>query len=305
MRVSVWVAILSLAFAAGPAFAAPGTMLKMDAATQARLGITTVPLQAAHRAATLTGFARVMDPGPLAQLDSDIATAVAAAAASQAEAARTRALNAADQTVSKQAAEAAASQARADAAKLVLLRRRVGLEWGPSLARLSDVRRSRLVADIAAGRAALVRIDSARGLALARGFAEIDLGGGGQVRAAILGPTRIGDPRLQSTGVLALVSGPSALQFGAGTVAPATIEQGAGAEGVVIPRAALLRNAGQTFVYIRRDAGDFERRATPAGLSDPQGLFVTSGFRAGELVVTTGAAQLFAAQSAPAAGKAD
>ena len=300
MKASVRAVVMSLALLAGPAMAAPAGILKMDAATQARLGITTAPLQAARRDASVTGFARALDPGPLAQLDSDIVTAVAALAASQAEAARTKSLNAADQTVSKQAAEAAASQARQDAAKLALLRRRVGLEWGPSLAGLSDARRGKLVGDIAAGRAALVRIDSAQGLSQVRGSAEIDLGAGGRIHAQILGPTRVGDPRLQSTGVLALVTGPAALQLGSGTVAPATINEGGGGEGVVIPRAALLRNAGQTFVYVRRDAADFERRPVPAGLTDTNGLFVTSGFKAGEPVVTAGAAQLFAAQSAPA-----
>jgi hypothetical protein len=303
MKASVRAAVLSLALLAVPALAAPADLLKMDAATQGRLGVVTAPLQAAHRTASITGFARALDPGPLAQLDADIATAAAALAASQAEAARTKSL-AADQTVSKQAAEAAAAQARQDAAKLLLLRRRVGLEWGPSLARLSDARRSKLVADIAAGRAALVRIDSAQGLSQARGVAQVDLGAGGRAQAAILGPARVGDPRLQATGVLALVSGSQAMQLGSGTVAPATISQGAGGDGVVIPRAALLRNGGQTFVYIRRDATDFERRAVPAGLSDPEGLFVTSGFKPGEAVVTRGAAQLYAAQSAPA-GKAD
>jgi hypothetical protein len=155
------------------------------------------------------------------------------------------------------------------------------------------------VADIAAGRAALVRIDSATGLAQAHGSAEIDLGAGGRAQAMILGPSRVGDPRLQSTGVLALVRGAAALQFGTGTVAPARIAQAAGS-GVLIPRAALLRSGGRTFVYIRRDASDFERRTVPAGLSDPDGLFVTSGFRSGEAVVTAGAAQLYAAQTSPA-----
>jgi hypothetical protein len=306
MRASVGAAVLILALAALPASGAePTSLLRMDAATQARIGVTTTPLAAARREATITGFARALDPGPLAQLDSDIATAAAALAASQAEAARTRSLNAADQTVSKQAAEAAASQARQDAAKLQLLHRRVGLEWGPSLARLSDARRSRLVADIAAGRAALVRIDAAQGLSQVRGSVEIELAAGVRARAAILGPARVGDPRLQSTGVLGLVSGPQAMLFGAGTVAPATIAAGAAAGGVVIPRAALLRNAGRTFVYIRHDAASFERRVVPAGLADPAGTFVTSGFRAGEAVVTAGAAQLFAAQSAPPPGKAD
>lgn len=80
-------------------------------------------------------------------------------------------------------------------------------------------------------------------------------------------------------------------------MAPATIAAGAGVEGVVLPRAALLRTAGQTFVYIRRDAADFERRAVNRAISDPDGLFVGAGFKPGEAVVTSGASQLFAAQS--------
>jgi hypothetical protein len=306
MKSSVGAWAVALALLAAPAVAAPEpALLKMDAATQARLGVMTVPLQAGQRRVALSGFARAMDPGPLAQLDSDITTAMAAYAASRAEALRTRHLSDADHTVSDQAAEAAESQARQDAAKLTLLRRRLGLEWSPALAKLSDGKRGKLIADIAAGRAALVRIDSAQGLAMARGAADIDLGAGRHARATILGPTRVGDPRLQSTGVLALVSGPQAVQFGTGTVAPAVIDEGAGGAGVVIPEAALMRNAGQVFVYIRRDATDFERRPVVGAMTDPSGLFVASGFRAGEPVVTAGAAQLFAAQSKPAGKDVD
>ena len=167
--VSGWV--VGLVLLSTSVLAAPDGLLKMDAATQSRLGVTTVTLQAARRAAALTGFARALDAGPLAQLDSDIATAVAALSASQAEAVRSRHLRDADHTVSDQVAEAAASQAQQDAAKLQLLRRRVGLEWSPALAALSDARRGKLVADIAAGRAALVRIDAAQGLSGARGAA--------------------------------------------------------------------------------------------------------------------------------------
>lgn len=303
MKVAVGLALMSLALPAGPVLAAPTDLVKISPATQTRLGVATAPLRAAHRGASVSGFARGLDAVPLAILDSDIATAAAALAASQAQATRTRALNAADQTVSRQVAEAAAAQARADAARLTLLRRRLGLEWGPSIAALADARRGRLVADLAAGRAALVRIDAAGGLAQLRGAATLDLGPAGSAKAAILGPVRIGDPRLQSTGLLALVTGPRALSLGNGSVVPATLAQGGGAAGVILPRGALLRTGGQTYVFVRRDVGDFERRLVTGGLTDPDGLFVTSGFRAGEAVVTTGASQLFAAQSAPA--KAD
>jgi hypothetical protein len=153
------------------------------------------------------------------------------------------------------------------------------------------------VSDIASGRAALVRIDSSSGLSNFRGTAVIDLGPAGTARAAILGPARVGDPRLQSTGLLALVSGPQAMHFGTGTVAPAALAAGTETTGVVVPRAALLRTAGQTFAYVRRDAGSFERRPIVAGLADPAGLFVAGGFRPGEPVVVKGAAQLFAAET--------
>lgn len=288
---------LALAVAvAAPALAAP-TVLKIDAATQRRLGVATAPLAAARRGASASAFARAIDPVPLATLDADIAAAVAALGASQAEATRTRTLNAADQTVSRKVADAAAAQARADAARLGLLRRRLGLEWGPSMQALSDARRGRLVGDLAAGRAALVRIDSASGLSQIRGSATLNLGPAGVAHAVILGPSRVGDPRLQSTGLLALVSGPQAMRLGVGTVAPATLATGAGADGVVIPRVALLRTAGQTFAYVRRDGASFERRPVAGGLSDPAGLFVAGGFRPGEQVVVKGAAQLFAAET--------
>jgi hypothetical protein len=289
---------LSGALSGAPEAGAAPALLRLDAATQARLGVVTAPLAAARHSATVSGFARALDPGPLAQLESDLAAAAAAAAASQAEARRTRALNAADQTVSKQAAEAAQAQARADAAKLSLLRQRVALEWSPVLARLTDARRGRLVGEIAAGRAALVRIDVAGGLAQGGGWATLELPGG-PARAQVLGPARAADARLQTTGLLALVTGPAAIQLGVGAVAPATLAADGGASGVVIPREALLRSGGRTWVFVRRDATSFERREVADGASDPGGLFVAGGFRPGEPVVTQGAAQLFAAQAAP------
>jgi hypothetical protein len=287
---------LGLAFA-GPALAASAILLKIDAPTQHRLGVVTAPLASLRKVASVSGFARAVDPVPLATLDSDIATAVSALNASQAEAVRTRTLNAEDQTVSKRVAETAGAQARADSAKLALLRRRLGLEWGPSLQAMSDALRGRLIGDIAAGRAALVRIDAASGLSHLQGTATLDLGPGGTARAVILGPARVGDPRLQSTGLLALVTGPQAMRLGSGTVAPASLAAGAEVTGVLVPRVALLRTAGQTFAYVRRDAGSFERRPVVGGVPDPAGLFVSGGFRPGEQVVVKGAAQLFAAET--------
>lgn len=282
--------------AAEKAGAADSDLLAMDAKTQARLGVATAALTSAYRSATRNAFARGVDSGPLAQLDSDLATALAAAKASAAEAARTKAL-ATDQTVSKQSAEAAQSQAMQDALKVTQLRRRVGLEWGPGVAKLSDAGRGKLIADIVAGRAALIRLDSAQGLPIGAGAVQIEISADQSASATVLGPTRAADPRLQSTGLLAVVRGPAALRMASGAVAPATVSLGAGVSGVTLPRAALLRSGGQTFVYLRRDATHFEKRVVSGAVSEPDGVFVRAGFKPGEAVVTSGAAQLFAAQN--------
>lgn len=276
---------------------AEGGLLKMDAATQKRLGLVTAPLAAGHRVGGTSGFARVLDAGPLALLDADITSAQAALVASQAEASRTRTLNAEDQTVSRRVTQAAAAQARADATRLELLRRRLGLEWGRGISSLSDSARGRLIADLSAGRTALVRIDAAGGVSAASRSIGLDLGPDGHVQASILGPTRTSDPRLQTTGVLAIVRGPAAARLGAGAVLPARLETGGSANGVTLPREALVRREGQTLAYVRHDSGSFERRVVAGGIASPAGIFVASGFRPGEAVVIKGAAQLLAAET--------
>ena len=287
---------LTLGLLAAPLASHAATAVKLDPAAQKRIGVATVPLAASRRAASATGFARVLDVTPLATLDADLASAAAAAAASSAEAARTKALAAADATVSRKTAEAARAQAQADAVKLTLLRRRVALEWGPAF--VSDARRARLIADVAAGRAALVRIDAAVNLAAVRSV-RLDLGPQGQASAAVLGPARAADPRLQTAGLIGLVSGPKAALLSIGATASAMFDQSGPASGVVLPRSALIRTAGQTFAYVRKGGDQFERRVVIGGTVQPDGLFVAGGFAPGEPVVVSGAAALLAAETAP------
>lgn len=302
MRSTTLGLLAAISLAAGPAWSASAT-LKLEPAVQSRLGVTTRPLVAQSHVASASGFARGLDATPLATLDSQIAAAAATLEASQAEAKRARDLNRADQTVSTRAAEAAAAQARADAAQLRLLRQRLGLEWAPALARLSDLRRGQLVADLAGGRAVLVRIDLNRGQAATASRATLDLGGGQRASAEVLGPMRVADAALQTTGLLALVRGPQAALLGSGSVAPATVGSGAAVSGVVVPREALLRTAGRTFAYVRQSPTTFERRELEGPIPDPGGLFVSAGFRPGEAVVVKGAAQLFAAERPSQAGE--
>jgi hypothetical protein len=284
---------LALCFSWGQARAA----VALSPAQQRRLGIEAAVLAGQHRTAQVDAFAKVLDTGPLAALESDLETAISAAEASSAEAERARALARADNGVSKKDMEAAVAQAKADAAKLALLRQRLGLEWGPGVAGLSDARRRSLIHALSQGKAALVEIDSPsnEGQEGARSV-DIDIGSG-SVGAVVIGHSRNAEPRLQSSGLLALVSGPSAILFSNGLTQSAHINAPVATAGVVVPRSALLRDQGTDWVYVR--SGDsFARRQVQGAVPQADGYFVAQGLRPGEAVVVRGVAALFAAERA-------
>ena len=290
--------MLALAVPALPAAAGP--LLDVSPQAQGRLGVQTQTLTAQRRSVQVAAFAKVLDPGPLAQLESDLDTAVAADAASSAEAARARLLSPGNAAMSAKDAEAAISQARQDETKVVQLRRQVGLQWGPGVARMSDVRRQALVKALSEGRAALVQVDTpdSAGQAGAR-TVEIDIGSG-QVHAPVIGPSRNAEPRLQSSGLIALVTGKDAILFSIGLTQSARINQPSSQTGVLLPRAALVRYEGSDWVYVRRAPGQFERRQVQGPTPEKDGDFVAQGFQPGEAVATQGVAALFAAeQGAP------
>ncbi|HUO22073.1 MAG TPA: hypothetical protein VMU59_06105 [Caulobacteraceae bacterium] len=298
-----WALALIVSLAAAPlafADADDGAIkpVKLAVDVQHKLGLTTQPLAPARRAGAIDGYVRVLDPGPLAQLQSDLEVAQAAADASAAEAKRTRALNAGDQAVPTKAVEAADAQAASDASKLALLKRRLSLEWGSDVARMTDAQRQALLAEIGAAKAALARIDAASGQGLTGlHAADLDLGPLGSVHAVILGAARAADPHLMSPGLLAKVSGPGVGALSVGLSVPVKLAVSGPVRGVMAPRSALVRSQGQTWVYVRTGADSFIREAVRGGRPDPDGLFVPAGLKAGDPVVVKGAAALFSAET--------
>jgi hypothetical protein len=73
---------------------APYAGVTLEPGVQARLGVRTVTLRSERRSAQIDAFAKVLDPGPLTQLETDLEAAEASAVASAAEARRAKALNA-------------------------------------------------------------------------------------------------------------------------------------------------------------------------------------------------------------------
>lgn len=277
--------------AAVAALAPPEAPLRFDAATRARLGIAVTRLEPAGTAVVTNGFARALDIGPLAVIDSEIRSARAAAVASAADAARLRDLAAQDQSASARSVQVAAAQAIADRLRVDLAVRRVALEFGPGLARLGDGQRMALIADVAAGRAALLRID-VPGSAPITGVRV----GDPAVAVTVLGPASAADARVQGLALLAILRGASVREAAAGRQLAAIIGGGGREAGTIVPRAALLRQKGEMFVYVA-DGDRFERRTLAAARPVADGWFTVGDVKPGDMVVTTGAGTVLAAET--------
>ncbi|WP_068079707.1 efflux RND transporter periplasmic adaptor subunit [Novosphingobium rosa] len=279
----------------------PAATIRLRPEVQQHLGLATQRLAPTRRAGEIDAFAKVLDPGPLAQLVSDLRTAQAASMASHAEALRANALHAAGGGVSARDSQTATALARADTLKVAFLRQRLGLEWGPGIAHMSDARRDRLVMALAHGAAALVHVDTHNndGQAGAR-TVKIDIGAT-SARGVVIGPARVAEPRLQSSGLIVEVTGPSAILLSVGLTQSAHIESASLQDGVILPRDALIRFRGAAWAYVR-NSGGFERRLVPNPVPEEKGFFVASGFAPGDEVVVRGVAGLFAAEKGSGAG---
>jgi hypothetical protein len=268
-------------------------------ADQTRLGVAIRKLVATRHSTETDAFAKVLDPEPLVQLDSDLVTAEAAATASAAEAARSRALNSQGAAVSAKDTEAAVAQARQDALKVDILRQRLGLEWGPGIARLGEAARGRLVRGLSAGTIALVHVDTHnnQGQGGAR-FVKVDIGDD-SARGRVIGPARAAEPRLQSSGLIVEVDGRYAILLSVGLTQSAHIESTTAETGVMIPREAVIRYRGLAWAYVRAGGSTFERRLIDRPAPEADGFFVAHGFAGGDEVVVGGATALFAAEQSP------
>ena len=302
MKSPIPLILLLMATPAVATSAVAGPVL-IDPAVQARLQIRTARLQDVHGTAVASsGFARVLDPAPLLALLSDTEGAAATAQASAAEAARTATL-VKDSTVSAKANEAAQAQARTDAAKLTQLTQRLSLEWGPYFAALPAPALQQLGADLTRAKAAIVRIDAPAGAGIkGASQAQLDFGALGQVTAKVVGVARTADLKLQSPGLIAIVTGPDAAYLSAGLTATTQLFGASDGDGVLIPNSALLRQDGQVFAFVKTGVKGFDKRVVHPARLTAQGIVVASGFHAGDIVVVQGATALNAASEPKAGG---
>jgi hypothetical protein len=284
--------------------AGPG--LHVEDKVQQQAGVQTAPLPARRMAGMADGFARGLDPAPLGAIAADIAAATAAHRASSRELARLTGLVAADAGASRRDLDAARATEAQDRAKLTQACQRVGLEFGPALGTLGCGGVARLAAGATAGRLSVLRIDFADGAVPAGSAVTIDLGKT-QATVRVLGPAVAGDTQLQSPGVLALLEGPQAAQAGVGRVLTAHRTSGAAHDGMIVPRAAIVRADGALQVWRATGPENFERVPIPGAIPVADGWFVASGgaLKPGDRLVVAGAGTLLGLERSSGGGGGD
>ena len=246
-------------------------------------------------------FGRVLDPMPIVALDGELASAEAALAASRSEFERTQGLLRTGEGMSRKMAETAEAQFRGDEIKADGLRRRASLEWGATFSVRDTALRRVFVEQLVRSESALVRVDLPSGDALAEmptGARLLVLGHEEQpIETATITPATDTDAKTQAQGyVLRVDKPPFALRPGMALTAWLGLAQKTRA-GFSVPRSAVLRHDGRTWVFIQEESEKFVRK--PIVLDTPldaeKGWFVAAeggGIVAEDLLVVTGAQAL-------------
>jgi hypothetical protein len=280
------------------------TVVKMDDDTQGDIGIGVANPEGAKLTPELKGYGRVQDPSPLIAAVNDLAVARAAYVASSNEYDRAKNL-AAQGNASTRVLQNAEAAAQRDALAVRSARDKLALSWGDGLAERGDL--AVLLQSLTSREAALVRIDLPAGEnigAQPNGARLVSLAGTNG-EAEFFGEAPSVDPQMQGRGFYFLLK-PNSLRLAPGEAVTAYMKlPGEPLSGAVIPRDAVIRTAGSTWVYVLNEGGDAFTR-TPVALEHPVegGWFVTNAVTPGNHVVVTGA-QVLLSEELKASLKAD
>ena len=280
------------------------TILTLDAATQKTMGLQTSALAKAQLNPELKAYGRVLEVSALAALVSELKTAEAANETSQAELKRLKTL-AAQNNASERALQAAEAAAVRDQAQVESIRLRLLANWGSGISERGDL--PAFVQSLGSLASALVEVDVPAGQPLAAIPAAARLltlnAQGVTLPTQVIGPAPMVDPQLQGRGFLLLVSpNPSRLAPGAAVTGFLTLP-GEPQSGVTLPRDAVVRFNGRTWVYLQTAEETFQR--TEASLDSPlsEGWFVGQGLKPQDKVVTVGSQQLLSEELKGQAGE--
>ncbi len=267
-------------------------MLTIETNLQQSIGLQIAPLLAAKLNSEVKAYGRVLDPSGLASLAGELLTAQAAQRASEAELKRNKTL-AAQNNASEKAVQAAEAAAAHDQAQLQSVRLRLLSSWGVAIAQRGDL--PELVQALGSLTTALVELElpaaepisgaptAARLYTLSDETNPID----GQV----LGPAPSVDAQMQGRGFLIQVNPNPGLVPGAALTGYLSLP-GEPRAGVLLPRSAVVRFSGSTWIYAQVSDDTFRRESVILDAPLAEGWFVGSDLKPNDKVVIVGAQQL-------------
>jgi hypothetical protein len=266
--------------------------LELDQDTQDIMGLKTAFLDAAQMEPEVRGYGRVLDAAPLVALAAESASAKASLEASTKEYDRLKVLYSQNQNASARALETAEAALKHDQIQYESIQPRLLMGWGKAIASQPDL--PGFVRQLASQEAVLIRVD----LPLGEDQKSTPTGGRVASLAASENPMPVEylgyapetDPQLQTRGYLFLMK-TNPLPPGTLVVAWLTIP-GASQSGVMVPRDAVLRHEGKTYVYLQTADTLFHRQAISLDRPTTKGWFVSHELKPHDEVVVVGAQQL-------------
>ena len=265
-------------------------MVRVDPKVQALLQLKTEALVTVEVTPALRTYGRVLDPAPLAVLVNEWVSAQAALTASEKEQVRITLLLE-QNNASARAAQAAEAAAARDRALVQSVRDRIALTWGTALSHRPDL--PALVQRLTTLASVMVRIDVPLGEQLSEPSSTARVVPVSEetrsTDADFLSLAPATDPQLQGQGLLYLTKTNTLHLTPEAAVIGYLAQRGAPLRGVRLPRSALIRQDAQSWVYVQRDEGSFERMPAPTTHPMEGGWLITTGLNAGDRVVTDGA----------------
>ncbi len=264
------------------------TVVALDAETQQRIGLKSEQLESVWFQPEVKGYGRVLDPASLVALVAELDAARASAQASGQEFERLKVLSQ-QNNASIRALQAAEASARRDELLVESVRARLILGWGRKLAGRDDL--AAFVKTLAAGEAAIVRIDLAFGESVAPTPTSVRLvvlaDEEHSLAAEFLDSVPSVEPQMQGSGFLCLLKG-KPLPFGTAVTGHFQIA-GEAVPGVRVPRGAVLRQEGRAWVYVQIDERSFARRLILLEHADERGWIISGGVTDKDRIVVVGA----------------
>jgi hypothetical protein len=271
-------------------------VMALPPAAQKEIGIVTEILKPVIRPLEMEAYGFVLDPAPLSKLNADLTSAQAALDASSAQYRRTRSLYAEQKNASLRDLQNAEAAYLNDKARVEALEQQLLDTWGRQIAQIDSRARGELISALIDRQEAIARVTAPIGEALDSSPSHADLFVLGHeyqplhARAVYEAPTII--PQMQGQTFLLLI-GTRDFAIRPGTAVSAALPTSSKPDqGVIVPRAAVVRFADKEWVYSEAAADHFARREIVAAQLVADGYFVIEDLAPGSRIVVTGAQTL-------------